>query len=142
MQQACKLNDFLFCAEFLLLCGTALRHAGRQWRGPEVAVPLFESLVDASILMAVENDDPACQVVHLRVNANEAANFMKPMPGLVEVWWAAEDALEQAMAGGGFQWQFEDSKLSMKDVPEQQNLADAQKRKRASDALAVKTRTW
>ena len=99
---------------------------------------MFESLVDASILMAVENDDPACQVV----NANEAANFMKPMPGLVEVWWAAEDALEQAMAGGGFQWQFEDSKLSMKDVPEQQNLADAQKRKRASDALAVKTRTW
>ena len=64
----------------------------------------------------------------------KAAGLMKPMPGMMEVWWAAGDAIDQALASGDIQW----------EAQERARAHVAQRvpgRKRSNDAKAVAHRT-
>ena len=121
-----------------------LRHAGKGWKGPQSAIPLFEDMIDAAILMNISsmNQSPVeCHLIHVTMTAKKAADVMKPMPGMVEVWWAAADAIDQVIASGDIQWEVQKSVLELKNVPELMTITDFQKRKRSNDASAVCDRT-
>ena len=108
-----------------------------------MAVPLFENLQQASVLMAAINQGrhEKSQAIHLFLNASKAVELAKPISCILEVWWAAPDALYQELASAGLRWSLEEVSLEMKNVPELQLLKDFQARIRSSDAVAVTHRT-
>ncbi|CAK9016830.1 RNase H domain-containing protein [Durusdinium trenchii] len=117
-------------------------HAGRRggnW--PDEAVPMFEKKKEAVILMACMSYD-SNRMVTVSVNAATASKFIRPMPGMMDVWYAPEDALREA--AGSLQWSVSFVDLSTKASPHSRDnckMAFFHEKKRKSDASAVIDRT-
>lgn len=120
----------------------AKRHAGRRggnW--PDEAVPMFEKKKEAVILMACMSYD-SNRMVTVSVNAATASKFIRPMPGMMDVWYAPEDALREA--AGSLQWSVSFVDLSTKASPHSRDnckMTFFHEKKRKSDASAVIDRT-
>eukprot|EP00435_Cladocopium_sp_Y103_P000013 s5226_g1.t1 len=106
-QTVCRVQDFVsFCSHFPGSVAQAkLILKARQQRQFS---PARVSPMSTEKFEYVAGKHEKSQAIHLLVNASRAVELAKPIPCILEVWWAAPDALYQELARAGLHWSLEE----------------------------------
>ena len=116
-----------------------LRHAGRDSSWPEQALPMFENLLEVAILMSVKGN--LTHVVCLMMSAGSCANFIRPIPGVLETWYAPEDALTKGLGQQVASFSIHQVTLGLKGLVNTDTLETFQQRKRDANSRDILKRT-